>query len=218
MSEARAAILSAIRQSLGREEMPASVVTELDRGLREPKAKILPRVDGDVVEHFLGRAQVLSMTIARVARRADVSTAAVDYLTARDLSRKLVVASALKDLQWPAGIEVRHGATVREDPVSVTACFAAIAETGSLVMLSGPETPTTLNFTPDDMIAILDRRAIVAHQEEAWQRIRRELKSLPRTINLVSGPSRTADIEQVVQLGVHGPRRVHVILVDEAAS
>ena len=218
MSEARAAILSAIRQSLGREEMAASVVTELDRGLREPKSRILPRVDGDVVEHFLGRAQVLSMTIARVARRADVSTAAVDYLTARDLSRKLVVASALKDLQWPAGIEVRHGATVREDPVSVTACFAAIAETGSLVMLSGPETPTTLNFTPDDMIAVLHRRDIVAHQEEVWQRIRRERKALPRTINLVSGPSRTADIEQVVQLGVHGPRRVHVILVEEAAS
>jgi len=218
MSEARAAILSAIRQSLGREEMAASVVTELDRGLREPKSRILPRVDGDVVEHFLGLAQVLSMTIARVARRADVSTAAVDYLTARDLSRKLVVASALKDLQWPAGIEVRHGATVREDPVSVTACFAAIAETGSLVMLSGPETPTTLNFTPDDMIAVLHRRDIVAHQEEVWQRIRRERKALPRTINLVSGPSRTADIEQVVQLGVHGPRRVHVILVEEAAS
>jgi L-lactate utilization protein LutC len=85
-------------------------------------------------------------------------------------------------------------------------------------MLSGPETPTTLNFTPDDMIAVLDRRDIVAHQEEVWQRIRRERKALPRTINLVSGPSRTADIEQVVQLGVHGPRRVHVVLVEEAPS
>jgi len=218
MSEARAAILAAIRQSLGREEMPASVVTELERGLREPKAKILPRVDGDVVEHFLGRAQVLSMTIARVARRADVPVAVIDYLATRNLPKQMVVASALKDLQWPAGIEVRHGATVREDPVSVTACFAAIAETGSLVMLSGPETPTTLNFTPDDMIAVLNRRDIVAHQEEVWQRIRRERKALPRTINLVSGPSRTADIEQVVQLGVHGPRRVHVILVEESAS
>jgi L-lactate dehydrogenase complex protein LldG len=214
MSESRSAILSAIRSSLGRTDLPKEAVAELERGLREPKARILPRVDGDVVEFFLVRAQALAMTIARVARRTEVPAAAVDYLTQRNLPKRLVVASALKDLQWPAGIDVRHGATKQDDPVSVTACFAAVAETGSLAMLSGPETPTTLNFTPDDMIAVLDRRDIVAHQEEVWQRIRRERKTLPRTINLVSGPSRTADIEQVVQLGVHGPRRVHVILVD----
>lgn len=218
MSESRSAVLSAIRGSLGRTELPKQTVAELERGLREPKARILPRVDGDVVEYFLVRAQALSMTVARVPSRAEVPAATVDYLTKHDLPKRLVVASALKDLQWPAGVGVRHGATLQDDPVSVTACFAAVAETGSLVMLSGPETPTTLNFTPDDMIAVLDRRDIVAHQEEVWQRIRRERKTLPRTINLVSGPSRTADIEQVVQLGVHGPRRVHVILVGEVAS
>lgn len=214
MSESRSAILSAIRGSLGRTELPKETVAELERGLREPKARILPRVDGDVVEFFLVRARALSMTVARVPSRAEVPAAAVDYLTEHDLPKRLVVASALKDLQWPDGVGVRHGATQQADPVSVTACYAAVAETGSLVMLSGPETPTTLNFTPDDMIAVLGRRDIVAHQEEVWQRIRRERKTLPRTINLVSGPSRTADIEQVVQLGVHGPRRVHVILVD----
>jgi L-lactate dehydrogenase complex protein LldG len=216
MSEARTAILSAIRRSLGREDLPQNQVAELELGLREPKSRILPRVDGDVVEHFVQRAQTLAMTIARVDRRADVPAAAVDYLEARNLPRKLVVAGALKDLQWPSGIEVRLGATRREDPVSLTACFAAVAETGSLVMLSGPDTPTTLNFTPDDMIGVLDQRDIVAHQEEVWQRLRRELGAFPRTINLVSGPSRTADIEQVVQLGVHGPRRVHVVLVEAA--
>jgi L-lactate dehydrogenase complex protein LldG len=169
-----------------------------------------------VVEHFLARAQALAMTVARVARRIDVPAATAEYLAARSLPRKLVVAPALKDLQWPSGIEVRHGATRREDPVSVTACFAAVAETGSLVMLSGPETPTTLNFTPDDMIAVLERRDVTAHAEDVWRRLRAERSTFPRTINLVSGPSRTADIEQVVQLGVHGPRRVHLILVGVA--
>ena len=124
----------------------------------------------------------------------------------------------MRDLPWPEGFEVRSGATRQDDPVSVTACLAAVAETGSLVLVSGPATPTTLNFTPDDMIAVLHRRDVVAHQEEVWQRLRRERSAWPRTVNFVSGPSRTADIEQVVQLGVHGPRRVHIILVDEVTA
>ena len=218
MSEARAAILGAIRAALGRAALPAATVAALERDLREPKAGILPPVGADVVEHFLARARALSMTIARVARRTDVPAAVVDYLSARELPKRLVIASALADLQWPAGIEVRQGATRREDPVSVTSCFGAVAETGSLVLASGPKSPTTLNFTPDDMIAVLAVPDIFAHQEEVWQRLRRERQPLPRTINLVSGPSRTADIEQVVQLGVHGPRRVHVIVVGNAAG
>lgn len=218
MSEARDAVLGAIRRSLGREALPETAVADLERALCEPKARILPAVDADVVGHFLSRAQALAMTTTRVARRAEVPAAVVDYLTARDLPKRLVIAGALRDLPWSAGFEVRHGATQRDDPVSVTSCFAAVAETGSLVLLSGPDSPTTLNFTPDDMIAVLAVRDVVAHQEEVWQRLRRERQGWPRTINLISGPSRTADIEQVVQLGVHGPRRVHVVLVDETAE
>lgn len=218
MSEARAAILSAIRTSLGRNELPSSAQAELERNLGEPKARILPQVGDDVVEHFVARAQALAMTIARVAHRADVPAEAAEYLRNRDLPKRLVVASALQDLAWPDGFAVRYGATRQDDPVSVTACCAAVAETGSLVLTSGPATPTTLNFTPDDMIAVLHRHDVVAHQEEVWQRLRRGGGPLPRTVNFVSGPSRTADIEQVVQLGVHGPRRVHVVLVDEPAG
>jgi L-lactate dehydrogenase complex protein LldG len=214
MSEARTAILSAIRRSLGRDELSVDAAAELELALSEPKARILPQVGNDVVEHFLVRAQALAMTIARVVRRADVPAAAAEYVRNRRLPNRLVVAAALQDLTWPDGFEVRHGATRREDPVSVTDCFAAVAETGSLVLTSGPATPTTLNFTPDDMIAVLAVGDIAAHQEVVWQRLRRERAALPRTVNFVSGPSRTADIEQVVQLGVHGPRRVHVILVE----
>lgn len=215
MSEARTAILSAIRSSLGRDGPGADAVAGLERGMREPGTRILPRVDGDVVEHFAARAQSLAATIAKVARRDEVPAAVVDYLKQRGLPTALVVAAALKDLAWPPEVQVQQRATTRGDLVSVTACFGAIAETGSLVMRSGPESPTTLNFTPDDMIAVLDVRDIVAHAEEVWQRLRKD--PMPRTVNLISGPSRTADIEQVVQLGVHGPRRVHVVLVGSAA-
>jgi L-lactate dehydrogenase complex protein LldG len=97
----------------------------------------------------------------------------------------------------------------------VTPCFAAIAETGSVVLLSSAQTPTTLNFVPDDHIVVLGTAQIVWHIEDVWQRLRARGTSLPRAVNIVSGPSRTADIEQVVQLGVHGPRRVHLLVVDQ---
>ena len=92
--------------------------------------------------------------------------------------------------------------------------FAAIAETGTLVLLSGAHSPTTLNFLPDVHIVIVRRQQIVTHIEDVWRRTRSELEEMPRTVNLITGPSRTADIEQTIQLGAHGPRSLHVIVVE----
>jgi L-lactate dehydrogenase complex protein LldG len=102
--------------------------------------------------------------------------------------------------------------------VSVTGAFAAIAETGTLMLLSGPSGPTTLNFLPDNHIVVLRASQLVGAYEEAWGRLR-ELYGpgkLPRTVNLITGPSRTADIEQTIQLGAHGPRRLHILVVEDA--
>ena len=100
--------------------------------------------------------------------------------------------------------------------VGVVPAFAGVAETGTLVTLSAAETPSTLNFLPDTAIAILRRSDIVGTYEDAFDRARaRHGKDLPRTVNLITGPSRTGDIEQQIQIGVHGPRRLHLVLVDE---
>jgi L-lactate utilization protein LutC len=87
-----------------------------------------------------------------------------------------------------------------------------VAETGSLVLLSSPQTPTRLNFLPDHFLCVLQAERVVPYLEDAWQLIRTEHGTMPRTVNLVTGPSRTADIEQTLQLGAHGPRRLHVLL------
>jgi L-lactate dehydrogenase complex protein LldG len=154
------------------------------------------------------------MTVTRIERVDRAPAAVAAYVAERRLPRRVVAAAAIRALPWPQELDVRVGPAGRDDLVSVTPCFAAVAETGSLALVSGPESPTTLNFVPDDHIVILEAKRIVRHQEEVWRWLRSELPVLPRTVNLISGPSRTADVEQVVQLGVHGPRRVHVLLAE----
>jgi len=78
--------------------------------------------------------------------------------------------------------------------------------------LSGPESPTTLNFLPDDFLCLLPESRIVPRLEDAWALLRAERGSMPRATNIITGPSRTADVEQTIQLGAHGPRRLHVLL------
>jgi len=80
--------------------------------------------------------------------------------------------------------------------------------------LSGANSPTSLNFLPDNYLCILRRERLVKHIEDVWQRLRDEHTGLPRAINFITGPSRTADVEQTIQLGAHGPRRLHVILLE----
>jgi L-lactate dehydrogenase complex protein LldG len=100
------------------------------------------------------------------------------------------------------------------DRLGVTGCFCAIAETGTLVFVSGASTPTGTMLLPDSHIAVVRGSRIVSGMEEAFALIRDELPSMPRAVNLVSGPSRTGDIEQTIVLGAHGPYRVHLLLLD----
>ncbi|MEE9300922.1 MAG: lactate utilization protein, partial [Alphaproteobacteria bacterium] len=104
--------------------------------------------------------------------------------------------------------------------------FAGIAETGTCMLISGPQSPTTLNFLVDTHIIVLWTRQIVGSYEDALARLRetavgreRGARSwMPRTVNLITGPSRSADIEQTIQMGAHGPRRLHILLIDGAPA
>jgi len=65
---------------------------------------------------------------------------------------------------------------------------------------------------------VLMRCGLVKHIEDVWARLRECCSDWPRTVNIITGPSRTADIEQTIQLGAHGPRRLHVLLVKSKKS
>ena len=122
-------------------------------------------------------------------------------------------AAELDGIPWPNTLGIRRGRSDGKDLVSVTGAFAGVAETGTLVLASGPEAPTTLNFLPDDHIVVLREHRLVRYLEDAWALLRKELGGMPRTVNCITGPSKTADVEQVIQEGAHGPRRLLVVLV-----
>jgi L-lactate dehydrogenase complex protein LldG len=113
-------------------------------------------------------------------------------------------------------LDVTTGASDGDQLVSVSHAFAGVAETGTLVMASGPDNPTTLNFLPDTHIVVVDARDIAGDYETVWARVREKfgIEALPRAINMITGPSRSADIAQSLILGAHGPRRLHVLVVN----
>lgn len=181
-----------------------------------PPAHPRPRAAPDPIARFVSEARRLGSTLERAARREDVPAAVARYLEAHALGRAAVCWPELAALDWRgAGIAVEARAAREGDLVGITGAFCAIAETGTLVTLSGPDTPATVSLLPETHIAVLAASRIVRGMEEAWRLVRAERGSLPRAVALISGPSRTADIEQTVTLGAHGPYRVHVIVVGE---
>ena len=148
------------------------------------------------------------------------SQAVADYLAAQELPQRLVLAPhpLLDGIDWPDGFQAERRRAQGEDRVSLAVAFCGIAETGSLVLSAGPDSPTTLNFLPDDLLCVLPENRIVPRMEDAWALLRAERRSMPRALNIVTGPSRTADVEQTIQLGAHGPRRLHVLLLTESLA
>ena len=120
-------------------------------------------------------------------------------------------------IPWAARplLHLREGRAEASDLVSLQHAFAGIAETGTVMLPSAPERPTTLNLLADTEIVVLRSSRLVGAYEEAWDLLRAELGGMPRNVMLVTGPSRSADIEQTLELGAHGPRRLHVVLVDQ---
>ena len=184
----------------------------------------LPRAER--IEMFVKMALQSKASVARVADRADVPGAIANYLASENLPARLRLSpdAKLTDLAWHTRplIEITAGPSDGNDAVSLCHAEAGIAETGTLMMASGAESPTTLNFLPETEIVLLPADSVVGAMEEAWARLRARLgvpaegaRTLPRTVNFITGPSRSADIGQKLQMGAHGPRRLHIVLVGD---
>jgi L-lactate dehydrogenase complex protein LldG len=220
----RAAILSGIRRSLRRGELAGADRQAVEARLAEPprgpmvaRANLAP---SEKVALFCQWAEANNATVARVTP-ADVPTEVAAYLARNNLPPEAVIAPAaeLDGFDWAGQkmLSLRRGRGEGRDRVSITGAFAGIAETGTLVMASGPEHPVTLNLLPDTHIALVRESDIVGGYEDVWARLRARYgkDGMPRTVNTITGPSRTADIEQTIELGAHGPRRLHILVVRE---
>ena len=192
----------------------SKVVADVSDEIRRHQRGPIPPLEGDLIVRFGDRARNLASDVAQVHSVTEIPALVARYLSDRQLPMQGVCWPALAPYGWSsAGIELQTRAARGDDLVGVTGAFVGIAETGTLMLLSGPETPATVSLLPETHIAVLESGRIVATMEQAWDRLRVERGTLPRAVNFVSGPSRTADIEQTVTLGAHGPYRVLIIIV-----
>jgi len=161
-----------------------------------------------------------SATVLEVASDDDVPGAVSGFLRSSNLPQRVRHGSDayLAALPWQKEPQLERdiGRAAPTDDVGLSRVVTAAAETGTMVLASGPENPVTLTFLPETHIAIVSAKDIVGPYEDAWQRIRARFGpgEMPRTVNFVSGPSRTGDIGGQLVMGAHGPRRMCVIIVD----
>ena len=218
------AILSAIRRGLHRGPLPADQQAMLRTRMAAPPRHVIPARSQlprpAQVALFIHNVEKEFGTLERVADPADVPASLAQYLAAQNLPSRFVMAPhpELQALPWDRApllaFEARHAEAT--DLVSLQHGFAGVAETGTLMLPSEPARPTTLNLLADTAVVLLRASAIVGPYEDAWDRLRAHAPGqMPRNVMFVTGPSRSADIEQTLELGAHGPRRLHIILLDD---
>ncbi len=202
---AREAILARVRAATAGTQVP-------------PAPEMIPRAAGTLTEDPLLRfrrlAETSGSTLDAAASPAAAPGRVAAYLKEAGLPQTAVVWPALAALPWAAaGIAAAARAPRATDAIGITAACCGIAETGTLLLLSGGDSPGATSLVPETHIALLPRACIVCDLEAAFARVRAEHGALPRALAFISGPSRTADIEQTIVIGAHGPRRVHIILI-----
>ncbi len=223
------AILGAIRRGLRRGELPEDQVFGLRARMAAhprhliPARSRLPRPEQ--VQLLVRNIEKEFGTVARVTDARAVPGCVADYLASHNLPSELVIAphAELRTIPWSDRplLQLREGRAEASDMVGVQHGYAGIAETGTLMLPAAPERPTTINLLPDTEIVVLRASRVVGAYEDAWDLLRAERKDertggfMPRNVMLVTGPSRSADIESTLELGAHGPRRLHVVLIDD---
>jgi L-lactate dehydrogenase complex protein LldG len=223
---ARDQVLNAIRRSLGVTGREAPRRKEVsDRLAGHPRGVVPARGQLATQERLalFGRmVEGAAGSIERVADGADVPVAVAEFLRKHNLPSAVRRGDdrMLASMPWEraATLDVTTGISDGKQLASVSHAFAGVAETGTLILTSGPDNPTTLNFLPDNHIVVVEAKDVAGDYEAIWQRLRDAFgdRTMPRTVNMITGPSRSADIEQTLILGAHGPRRLHVIVVGEA--
>lgn len=223
MTNARETMFASIRRSLrvtGAEaERAETVQTRLMRAPNGPIPARGRKPHAEQVQLFVDMVIAAAGTVERVPDANAVPEAIMRHLRAHNLPMRLKRGAdpRLEAVPWATHptLEVSIGKSDGDDLVGLSHAFAGVAETGTLVLHSGADNPTTLNFLPDDHVVMVEAKDIVGDYEAVWERLRTRFGKgvMPRTVNFVTGPSRSGDIEQTLLMGAHGPRRVHVLLV-----
>jgi L-lactate dehydrogenase complex protein LldG len=220
---ARELVLGSIRRSLGvsGQEAPRRAAVE-DRLARHPRGLVPAR--GQVgpaarIKLFAQMVEEAGGAVQALESAAAVPAAVADYLRSKNLPMKLRRGAdpRLEAMPWTdvPTLDVSTGRSDGKQLAAISHAFAAAAETGTLVLLSGADNPTTLNFLPEHHLVVVEAKDIAGDYETVWQRLRKKFGegTMPRTVNWITGPSRSGDIEQTQVYGAHGPRSLQVLVV-----
>jgi len=215
MSSARENIMQRIRRA-NQQRLGAMADNVLQRRMSQHSRGPQPHWSEELKTRFVHKAVQSAAHVTEITSSQEVVAAVQSYLEEQSLENRLLCSDTalINGLEWPETITVEYRTATTEDRVVLVEAFAAIAETGSVVMCSGQATPVSLNFLPDHFLCVVRRENIVRIIEDLWEKIRQEMSSMPRAVNIITGPSRTADVEQIIQLGAHGPRKVHLLLLN----
>jgi len=216
MNPIREEILGKVRDALGRRAgtAPAPI---------SPTARVAPRTAAEPeaeITQLLAEIEKLSGVTRRLASRDELHVALVELIKTEEVRRAIVwttpdlavwgVAETLKAL----GVELvsaqadKHLVATCE--LGVTGVDAALPETGTLLLRSSPERPRVVSLLPRVHLAIFTPAVLRADLHQAFA----ETKDAGYSV-LVTGPSRTADIELTLTLGVHGPKALYAWVMNE---
>ena len=222
MSE-RERIFADIRRALGVSGAQEPRRRAFEARLSNPPERVIPARGhvADLAGLFRAEAERIFATVEEVATALDIPARVADFLRAKNLAPRLRKGADpyLAALPWQATtLTLDEGRADGADQVGLSRAFAGIAETGTLALVSGPDNPVTINFLPGTHIVVVEADKIVGDYETFWQRLRAAYGEgqMPRTVNFITGPSRSADIEQTLLLGAHGPRALHILIVRTA--
>lgn len=218
----RDAVLARVRKALNKTGDRSTALAEAERYVAAHAHGPRPAMPGNLVARFIARATDMASTVEQLPDRRSIAGAVARYVNALELPAELANHKSTAGVCWPefgdldwagAGLSIDVRPTIGDDRLGVTGCYCAIAETGTLVITSGVDTPTATALLPDTHVAVVNADRVVSGMEEAFALMRAEHGILPRAFNMISGPSRTGDIEQTIVLGAHGPYRLHILVV-----
>jgi L-lactate dehydrogenase complex protein LldG len=222
-SSSRATVLSSIRRSLGVTGDERPRLHSIKERMSQAPVGILPalslKTGDELLALFETKVLASASTFAHLTSKDEIPVEVSRYLRDKNLPQRIkhgedALFTALPFDKTP--LEVSKGATDGSDLIGLSHASSGIAETGTLLLTSGQDNPTTLNFLPDYHIIVVETKDVMGNLEEALAKVRATYGKgeMPRLVNLITGPSRSGDIEQKLLFGAHGPRSLHVIMVD----
>ena len=192
--------------------------------LRSHPAGVVPargQVEGEArLALFVEKAEAVSATVTRLASADAIPAAVAAWLRSKNLPQAIRRGADPRLAGLPFEREpqlaVAVGPSDGHDLAGLSHADVGVAETGTLMLTSGPDNPTTLNFLPEHHLVVVRAADVVGDYEAMWARLRDRFGAgtMPRAVNLITGPSRSGDIEQTILLGAHGPRSLHLLLVE----